>query len=853
MQLTPWLLRLVGFDSDRIPNNAATELVWTNAPTSWRVFLLLCVAALIGYAVLWLYQREIETCPTWCKRLLTGLRLASLLLLLAIFLGPAVAPIQTQTSYPNVALVRDVSQSMNTNDRYLDVDVAKAVALATSSTASAVQAERPNRAQLAMTVLEQNDREFIAKLEALGKLRIMDFGNEVIDVETRPVRKDAEATNSEATEQGTTNSESETESNPNEDEVKPLPPLEANAPGTDLHGVIARIAKDEKTSAAVIITDGQHTSKEYGPDALLAMAKQAGEEGRPLLFVGVGDPSPPRNLLVSEVYADPQVWRGDPFEIQAVLQSFGVESQTVSVTLSEQRVLDSGELSETKNELERRDVTIEETGGPQRLVFSHTPASEGRFAYSVRVDPIENELTEEDNSPATPAEVKVLGDQARVLLVAGSPTWEYRGLQRLLTREKSINVSCWLQTMDVKRRQEGNTAIDRLPINREDIFQYDVIVFADPNPIEFDEAWLDLLKQFIGEHAGGFLYMAGPKFSGRFLAASKTRELRDLLPVRFGDVRAMEVEALLSSNARAWDLGVVAANVDQPIMRFSPEPNRSLDQWKALPGIYWSFPAQQTKPAARTLIEHTDPTLRGVEGSRPLLVTGQYGSGRSVYVGFNGTWRWRQAGTNSEYYKRFWIQLTRYLVEGRTLEGKRRGVIEADGFRYQLGDRINLTARLKDASFKPLVREQVMATLRSAGQDEVPFAMKPVPNQPGHYQATVTARTTGQQFVRVRLDDESQAADPPRIEITYTVSTPTVESNAVWLNKPLLRELGKASGGGYFEINELAKVLTSIPNATRTIDVRGTPVPLWDTSRMLLLLVALLCVEWAVRKQFKLM
>ena len=545
------------------------------------------------------------------------------------------------------------------------------------------------------------------------------------------------------------------------------------------------------------------------------------------------------------------MWRGDPFEIQAVLQAYGVGDRTVQVTLTQRPVSPDGRPAETENVLERRDVHVSGAGGQQRLTFTHTPETEGRFVYSVHVTPIEDELSEEDNRPSSPIEVKVLGDQARVLLVAGSPTWEFRGIQRLLTREKSVDVSCWLQTMDVERQQDGNTAIDRLPVSREAIFQYDVVILLDPNPVEFDQAWLDLLKQFIGEHAGGFLYMAGPKFSGRFLAAEKTRELRDVLPVRFGDVRAMEVETLLASNARAWALGVVAANVDQPIMRFYPEPTQSLDRWKSLPGIFWSFPAQEAKPASRALIEHSDPTLRGVGGSRPLLVTGQYGSGRTVYVGFNGTWRWRRVGVNAEFFKRFWIQMVRYLVEGRTLEGKRRGVIEPDGFRYQLGDRIQLVARLKDTSYKPLALPQVAATLRVAGRHATPFLMKQVPSQPGHYEATLTARATGQHFVTVDLSAES--ANPPRIETSFSVSLPSVETNEVWLNKPLLKDLARASGGAYFEVDQLADMVAAVPEGRRTADVRGTPVPLWDTSRMLLLLVGLLSTEWVLRKRFKLM
>jgi hypothetical protein len=75
----------------------------------------------------------------------------------------------------------------------------------------------------------------------------------------------------------------------------------------------------------------------------------------------------------------------------------------------------------------------------------------GRFTYTVKAATLAGVSTAEDNQPLTPAEVKVLDDQARVLLVAGGPHWEYRFVSRLLEREKSIDLSCWLQTLDPNR------------------------------------------------------------------------------------------------------------------------------------------------------------------------------------------------------------------------------------------------------------------------------------------------------------------------------------------------------------------------------------------------------------------
>ena len=64
----------------------------------------------------------------------------------------------------------------------------------------------------------------------------------------------------------------------------------------------------------------------------------------------------------------------------------------------------------------------------------------------------------------------MLDDNAKVLLISGDPSWEYRALVRLLTREKMINLSCWLQSLDDGRRQQGNSQIESLPVTKEALF-----------------------------------------------------------------------------------------------------------------------------------------------------------------------------------------------------------------------------------------------------------------------------------------------------------------------------------------------------------------------------------------------
>ncbi|MCA9269537.1 MAG: hypothetical protein KDA41_13745, partial [Planctomycetales bacterium] len=739
---------------------------------------------------------------------------------------------------PSIVVLRDASQSMRTHDPYLDDQAAARVAQTLQIGVDDVRSGKPDRVTILNAAIAADDQRLLREIEYRGHLKAMDFA---LDVE---LRDDRTARSREEDDKAVQDGDALPP-------VKPLEALAADGQGTDLFQAIKEGLKERHTAAVILATDGQHTSREVQRDDILALARQEEkpEQDRiPIFVVGVGDPNKPRNLSVGDVYANPQAFPGEAFEVRAVVRGQDIGDRPVQIELIERRMNEDGSFAGEPKVIDSRRGEVIPESGKLDLVFKVGAQTPGHYGYIVRVEKIENESNNDDNEPSSPTVVKVLDDKAKVLLVAGAPTWEYRMVQRLLTREPSVELSCWLQTLDEDRAQEGDATITHLPIEKKELFAYDVVMLFDPDPIEFDEPWVNLLKEFVGEHAGGVLYMAGPKFSGRFLGGPRTRGMQDIVPVRLGDVAALEVFNLDVSNTRAFPLKVVPANVDQPMMRLGGDVEEAKLTWERMPGFYWSFTPEREKPTARTLIEHEHPVF----GTRPVLVTGQYGSGRTVYMGFNGTWRWRKMGHNAEYFKKFWIETTRYLIEGRSLEGRRRGYVEVDKARYQLGDDVTIAIReLKDENFNLYPQETMQVELRVDNGQTSTLTLQKVPQQDGAYETNYRPTATGRHVLRVNVP--AGAADAPVIETAFAVTLPTVETNEVALNKPLLVDIATASGGAYFEVDEIAQIPARIPPRIRETEIRQRPTQLWDTRLSLLLLVGLLTVEWAVRKGFKLL
>jgi hypothetical protein len=793
-----------------------SEFALANPPASWHLFVFVAVVAAVLYAIVALYRREMASCPTWMKNLLALLRCCTMLLLAAIFLNPSIIDVESRTIEPTIVIGRDQSASMSTADRYDDPDAARATAEALGINVATLREQPPTRVQVVNRLLEKNGSTFVAALEKKGSIEFYDFSDQPNLV---AVVKSADP---------------------------PIPSLQTTSNGTDLATAIGAGLKAQRPAAIVLFTDGQHTA----PDDVVQSAQHAKSRRIPLLFVGVGDPSRPKTERVRSVLAPTQAWPEEPFEIEAVLSFQDADSGNRRVELFEEEIGESGQASAARL-VAVVDVSTPATGDGQATArFSRTVVAPGRYIYRARIQNSDGNEVAEDS--ATSDIVNVLSRQStRVLLIAGSPTWDYRLVQTLLSRDKTISLSCWLQSLDSGRKQDGNRPIDTFPRTKAELFEYDVVLLFDPNPQGLDENWTELLSQFVSEHAGGILFMAGPQFTAELLASQSLAKLSALLPVKTGELGALEIESLTAANQTAWPLRLVPANADHPVLKFSSDRNEDQRRWQSLPGVLWSLPAADAKPAAHILVEHTNPALAIAGKPRPLVIAGRYGAGNSLYLGFSGTWRWRSAGDHAEYFDKFWIQTVRFLAEGRSLAGRRRGYVQTDHERYEVGQRVNISARLLDAAFQSLDLPKVEAMIEEPGKPPEIVSLLPVGDHNGRYEAVITAQNTGVTTVRLPIPDAGAKND--ELTTSFRVELPSLEASQTWLNRSLLARLASESGGRYFQVNELDQLAAAVPNRVERVEARSPPRPLWDTPAMLVALVGLLSTEWFLRKWFSLL
>ena len=85
-------------------------------------------------------------------------------------------------------------------------------------------------------------------------------------------------------------------------------------------------------------------------------------------------------------------------------------------------------------------------------------------------------------------------------------------------------------------------------------------------------------------------------------------------------------------------VSLTPAGVDSVITRLVDDSARNIERWKKLPYLMDYQDPGKPKPGATVLAE-----MHGGERAMPLLVTENYGRGRTAVLATGGTWRWQMS------------------------------------------------------------------------------------------------------------------------------------------------------------------------------------------------------------------
>jgi len=598
-------------------------------------------------------------------------------------------------------------------------------------------------------------------------------------------------------------------------DLAPVEPahLAADASATDIAGALAGISNrfpERDFRYVVLVSDGVSTGGGLVDSAVRQL------EGRfvKVFTVGVGaakGASVPIDARVRNVFTTRTAFVDDILPVEVEVTASGLVGAAVPVA-----VLLDGE------EVARQQFTPKQPFHAARLSFKVKPRQEGLVELTVRIPEQDGELLQQNNEAGT--FVKVSSDALRVLYLDRIRP-QYKWLHNALEKAPEL-VLVKKALADAESAQTSPL----VPRTREDWLKYDVVIFGDIPADYFASSQIEALSEAVSAGVG-FLMIGGR----HNFAAGKYADthVADVLPV----VVSAEEEV----NKDLFRFAPTYTGRRLEVLRLDADDARNDEIWHAMPGLAGAVRFAGTKPAARVLaVDDRD---------NPVCVASDYGAGRSMALAFLSTqpWAFHEGGEWAGYHARFWRQIILYLANREAAVGKPVALV-SDRFNFPADKPVPLRVRVRDESGSPVPGGVITATVKRAQGEAImqygEFAdngqyyekdIEKLP--PGTYEVEVVASAAG----------KTLGADVSR----FIVFEPSYELDVLRPDFAALSKIAADSRGEFFTIQYPGHIFDALAALDADVDiVRYRRRDLWRSAPVFLLFVALLSLEWFLRKRW---
>jgi uncharacterized membrane protein len=638
-------------------------------------------------------------------------------------------------------------------------------------------------------------------------------------------------------------------------------------------------------SSVIMFTDGVTTRDEtLAQVADYALSKQVS-----LYFIGVGDEHDLRDLRLQDLEVDDPIYLGDTAVFQVSLRGSGYKDLSLPV------VLKLKSKDGVEKEVARETVKVDPSGRPIKIRLRHTPKQIGPQPYIIEV---ESPKVEDNEKPIPQSNLRlertievIDTKMLKVLYVEGQPRYEFRYIKFLLERDrhdekakkkkKAIDLTVLLLDADeewaardrVDKKGTDMTAISIFPPTLEELNKYDVLILGDCDPD--DKKLRGNLKNIVsyvrGENergakaakpGGGLLFIAGALNNPHRYMKTPLAAVMPIEPLT--NTPPPEVPREIRMRPELTPAGRL-----HPIFKFGPDEGENAMIWGRLAHMYWYSSKYGAKRGAEVLAVHPSDKAEFKDPNQsdkhPLVVHMNVGgTGRSMFFGFDETWRWRRGDDESKF-ETFWVQTMRYLARGRST----RTDLKLDRQTpYRVGDKIKVTVRFPDNSpggggggneqtgpkidAKTKVKVTVIHTAPDGKVSENPenIELAKLEGSWGTYETTKDRTREGKyKFKLAEPDVRGSQPDGEQPSAEATVELPPGELDRLRMNQQEMEHAAYQTDGRFYTLANADQLLVDFQRGAGTpVSPNVPPTLLWNQWWVFGLIVLLITAEWVLRK-----
>lgn len=612
--------------------------------------------------------------------------------------------------------------------------------------------------------------------------------------------------------------------------VEPISPgslsqLKAQDEGTRLLELLPRAATDAGAQSGILLfTDGITNGDQKTLDGTPALSV-------PVFTVGVGETEGFTDVRIAEVRAPEFAFRGREFKIDLTVQAYGLKGKSVPLYFNR-----------GKNLITSRPVAIDSDSFEQKITFSFNPKELGTHSFSLSIPAQPGEQITENNHKEF--KVDVHRDKIRVLTLSGSPAWNYRFLRMAMKQDPLIELVSFVflrtptDTVDVPDNQ-----LSLIPFPIDDIFleelkNFDVVFFDDfSHRAYFNPVYLERVKDFVRD--GGGLAMLGGfrSFDSGGYAESA---LKDVLPVELDNKGRYQTQGTVRPV-------LTASGKVHPITRLLPDPKANEEAWAKMPPL---ADLNQVRGArGETLLSASGD---GAATGSPLLTIGRFGKGRSLALMTDDVWRWNFIAVGNRETPQNHLKLIRQAVRWLAQEPAFEQVQIRPIPTSRPGEKVAIKLRVLKDDFTPTAQASVQ--LRVFGPEGEPSLVSATADsEEGEYTGEYTPTKEGS--YRVEAEANLAGKTLGRDKTSFSVAFPYGESDDGRPRTDLLKQIAEASHGEFFSINDwndkaLDKIAAKLESHAPSQIVEQRQTRLWSTLWPFSIILALLSVEWWMRRKW---
>jgi hypothetical protein len=550
----------------------------------------------------------------------------------------------------------------------------------------------------------------------------------------------------------------------------------------------------------------------------------------PVYIAGVGsEPETWNDIAITRVESPEVVEEQSDFEVTAEVvarcasYAFATGAERVNVRVEAKE----GQDWETRNS-----KLVDLTGARARVKFNMTSPSEmGMKKYRVRVETIDGELSELNNTRIFPIEVRK--NTLSVLLFAQQLGWDFRQIYKELSDDTSVALTALFRVSSDRfivrgSRQKGDENLEAgFPSTRGLLGLYKCVIVGSFPATQWRAEQLQALVEYVRE-GGAVIFLGGEHSFGR--GGYSRTVIEPLFPWR---ISAGEPE--LQTGQFTVNVPLSAANhsiVSETSRLISQSSGASIESINLTGSL---------RSGAVNLLDAS-------VGNRTVSVVAlqRFGQGQTMGVATNTLWKWTATcDMLKQAYGHFWRQSVRNVSQWE--EGERFVGVKWDKKGYKPGEQASATIRVA-GRYDP-GQLHLKATLKT-DEEPMPVSVEPVMGRENSFRSDMVFSKRAEYLFEVHAYVGEKLLES--YEKTLVIEPSLNEGANLEVDHAFLDDLAMRSGGAYFRETDLENLVETLRSRVMDYAV-SMEIPLvQDKYIYILIFLGILMLEWTMRRKMNL-